>query len=284
MTQTLLEIDPEAFAEAFGVRSTAVRHGLAGNPLLELEAIARLARLAQALPEQSIEHNLGDVPLVAGSDEVTTLDSDPAEIVRTIEANGSWMVLKNVEQRPEYAALLHGLLDEVRPLVGDREGGMLQREAFVFVSAPGAITPSHVDPEHNFLLQIRGTKTMNVGTFADPAIEQAELERIYGGGHRNIEQLPDTVEPYVLHAGDGVYVRPDAPHFVLNGDEVSVSLSITWRTASTKRTSRVHRANGRLRRLRLSPTPPGRRPGVDRVKAAAAVVDTAVGRVTKRAA
>ena len=281
MTESLLKIDPERFAEAFATHSTSVGHTLAGHPLLEMEAVARLA---QALPDASIEHNLGDIPLIVGSDEVTTLDSDPAEIVRTIEANGSWMVLKNVEQDPAYRALLDALLDQVKPLVGEREGGMLQREAFIFVSAPGAITPSHVDPEHNFLLQIRGTKTMNVGTFADPAVEQAELERIYGGGHRNIEQLPDTVTPYVLQPGDGVYVRPDAPHFVLNGEEASVSLSITWRTAVTKRTARVHRANGRLRRLRVAPVAPGQRPGVDRVKAAAAIVDNAVARVTKRAA
>jgi hypothetical protein len=125
---------------------------------------------------------------------------------------------------------------------------------------------------------------MNVGTFSDAEVEQAELERIYAGGHRNIEQLPDTVDKYELRPGDGVYVRPDAPHFVVNGPETSISLSITWRTSTTKRTARVHRANGRLRRLHVTPAPPGRRVAVDRVKAAAAIVDNAIGRVTGRAA
>ena len=32
-------------------------------------------------------------------------------------------------------------LDEVAPLVADREGGMIDREGFIFLSAPGSMTP-----------------------------------------------------------------------------------------------------------------------------------------------
>ena len=32
------------------------------------------------------------------------------------------------------------------------------REAFIFISSPNTVTPYHMDPEYNFLLQIRGTK------------------------------------------------------------------------------------------------------------------------------
>ena len=280
MPKPLLEIDPTTFSDAFGRTSMPVGHGLAGHELLTLDAIARLA---QGLPEASIEHNLGDVPLVAADGQVRSLRDAPDEIVRTIEANGSWMVLKNVEQDPAYAALLDALLDQVKPMVGDREGGMQQREAFIFVSAPGSVTPSHVDPEHNFLLQIRGSKQMNVGEFDDLVVEQRELERVYAGGHRNIEQLPDSMRAFELQPGDGVYVRPDAPHFVVNGPEASISLSITWRTPSTRRSARVHRINGRLRRLRIAPTPPGRSVGRDKVKEVAGRLDTAVAVLSDRA-
>jgi hypothetical protein len=275
----LLKIDADRFAAVLGKTSMGVEHGLAGHALLTLDAVARLA---QKLPAASIEHNLGDIPLVAADGKVRSLQDAPEDVVRTIEANGSWMVLKNVEQDPAYRALLDELLDEVKPLVGSREGGMQKREAFIFVSAPGSITPSHVDPEHNFLLQVRGTKQMNVGTFADRKAEQGELERVYSGGHRNIEQLPDAVESYDMQPGDGVYVRPDAPHFVVNGPEASVSLSITWRTPSTRRAARVHRINGRLRRLRLDPRGPGHSPGRDRIKEAAGRVDAAVERLAAR--
>ena len=276
----LLEIDPVTFRNVLGKTSTGVKHRLVDHDLLTLD---RLARLADGLPEASVEHNIGDLPLVAGETDAQRAEASPGEIVRKIDTYRTWMVLKNVEQDPAYRALLDELLDEVAPLVGDAEGGMEGREAFIFISAPGSITPSHVDPEHNFLLQVRGTKAMNVGTFDDPAAEQRELERVYAGGHRNIEQLPDSVETFDLHPGDGVYVRPDAPHFVQNGPDVSISLSITWRTAITRRTGRVHRVNKRLRTLHLAPAAPGRRPQVDRVKEVVARVDSGMEKVVTKA-
>jgi hypothetical protein len=281
MTERLLEIDADRFRAAFGRTSMPVRHRLADHDLLSLEA---LAKLADALPAASVEHNVGKLPVVVASGEVESVDATPGEVVRTIESNGSWMVLKNVERDSRYGALLDVLLDEVAPLAEEGEGIMRRREAFIFLSAPGSITPSHVDPEHNFLLQVRGTKQMNVGAFDDVAAEQRELERIYAGGHRNIERVPDSLDTYDLQPGDGVYVRPDAPHFVVNGEAVSISFSITWRTRQTMRTARVHRANGRLRRLRMRPKPPAGGGMRDRAKEVVARFDALASRARRATA
>jgi hypothetical protein len=274
-----LRLNADAFAAAFGRTSIAVAHDLAGHALFSMEA---LAGLADRLPEASVEHNVGDLPTVTGpSGDVERVDASAGDVVRSIEENRSWMVLKNVEQDPAYRDLLHECLDEVRELSA-AEGGMTLREGFVFISAPGSVTPSHVDPEHNFLLQVRGTKEMHVGRFDDPVAEQLQLERIYGGGHRNLDREPDSVRCYPLAPGDGVYVRPDAPHFVRNGPATSVSFSITWRTPATRRTSRVHRTNGRLRALGLSPRPPGAGVARDQVKAYASMVGTAAALAVRR--
>ena len=37
---------------------------------------------------------------------------------------------------------------------------MLTSQGFIFVSSPNSVTPYHFDPEHNILLQIRGSKVM----------------------------------------------------------------------------------------------------------------------------
>jgi hypothetical protein len=276
-----LTFDSSAFAAAFGKDSIAVQHDLVGHELFGLDS---LARLADALPSSSIEHNLGDLPTIVGPDNegVRSLDLSPGEIVRTIEENRSWMVLKNVEQDATYAGLLRDCLEEVRAL-SEPEGGMTLQEGYIFISAPNSMTPSHVDPEHNFLLQIRGTKEMHVGRFDDEVEEQLQLERIYLGGHRNLSQEPDSARCFALSPGDGVYVRPDAPHFVKNGPEPSVSFSITWRTPATARASRVHRTNGRLRKANLKPAPPGRSVARDRVKAYASSAATAVELVAAKA-
>ena len=86
------------------------------------------------------------------------------------------MVFWNLEQIPPYRRLLDAILDEAVPFLPKREGRMGRREAFLFLSAPNSVTPVHFDPEHNFLLQIRGSKEMNIGRFPDRAQERRELE------------------------------------------------------------------------------------------------------------
>lgn len=245
----------------------AVSHALVTHPLLAIEAVAALA---ERLPPERIEHNFADLPTVADPNAVRRSDLPIGEIARTIETNGCWMVLKNIELDPEYKTLLDDTLDEVAPLVADHEGGMKQREGFIFLSAPGSVTPSHTDPEHNFLLQVRGTKLMSVGSFPDARTQQLALEDTLGGGHRNVAWEPTDQLPFDLEPGDGVYVPPHAPHFVNNGPTASVSLSITFRTPNTEQVQRVHALNARLRRLGLKPRPPGQHEALDRRKAAAA--------------
>jgi hypothetical protein len=62
--------------------------------------------------------------------------------------------------------------------------GMTQREAFIFVSSPKAVTPYHLDLEYNFLLQIHGTKTFHV--FDRTCVTEEELEKRFSGGNRNL--------------------------------------------------------------------------------------------------
>ena len=58
-----------------------------------------------------------------------------------------------------------------------------------------------------------------------------------------------------------------APHFVNNGPEVSVSLSITWRSEWSYAEGAAHAFNGVLRSIGLKPARPGRWPEQNRVKA-----------------
>jgi hypothetical protein len=277
----ILELDPQAFADHFHGNGFRLRHGLARHPLLSLEA---LATLADQLSEAQVEHNVGTVPTITDPHTVRRLDLTPGEIARGIERNGCWMVLKNVETAPAYRALLDAALDEVTPYVPRREGAMTRREAFIFLSAAGSVTPLHTDPEHNLLLQVRGSKRMHVGRYADAEREQLELERSYTGGHRNLGDLHVDEQVYELEPGDGVAVPLHAPHWVRNGPQVSVSLSLAFRTARSVRTGRLHAANARLRARGMKPRPPEASAGVDLSKLAALRAGMAVARLRRRAA
>jgi hypothetical protein len=258
----IFDLDVQAFVDAFDQRPVGVRHALADHPLLQLDAIAELA---ERFPGH-IERHRANLPLVVpgGAPE---LEGSPSETVRRIETNGCWMVFWYIEQDREYKALLDACLDEAESYLPRQIGRTRQREAFLFLSAPNAVTPVHFDPEHNFLLQIRGRKNMTVCPFPDPGSEQRELERYHDGGHRNLEAVPSEGENFSLEPGAGVYVPSFMPHWVQNAPKASVSLSITFRSRSSLRAERVHSVNARLRRLKLSPPPPGTSAVRDRAKA-----------------
>jgi Cupin superfamily protein len=208
------------------------------------------------------------VPEILPSGEAERLDATPGEIARGIQTNGAWMVLKHIETNPEYSALIDEALDEVMPYVTEREGAMRHRVGFIFLTSPGGTTPAHTDPEHNFLLQVSGWKEMTVGLWPSKQAEQEELESQVGpGGHRNVPAMPEGAETFRMDPGDGIYVPIHAPHMVKNGDEVSISLSITWQTPVSERDLLVTSANARLRKLKLSPRPPGDHPLGDKTKA-----------------
>jgi hypothetical protein len=73
-------------------------------------------------------------------------------------------------------------------------------------------------------------------------------------------------QTFRIAPGEGVYNPPFMPHWVQNGNAVSVSLSITFRTRLSQRAEMVHTFNARWRRLSLPVRPPGHSDGIDRGK------------------
>ena len=244
-----------------------LEHCLRSHPLLELEALSSLAR---RLPPISIECNLGNQPI--GVESVPEqLRERAAETILEIGAAGCWVGLRNVEQQPEYAELLEGLLAEVRPQIERRTGPMMNLQSFIFVTSPGGITPFHFDPEHNILLQVRGSKVMNVFAAGDPAFAPDEIHESYHAGGRPElpwrEEMAAQAMPFPLGPGDAVYVPVMAPHYVANGSEVSVSISITWRSSWSYAEADARAFNAMLRRIGLRPAAPRRWPKRNLAKA-----------------
>jgi len=173
------------------------------------------------------------------------------------------MVLKRVEVDPEYRRILDDCLDQLAPLAP----GMRGRQAFVFISSPASVTPYHIDHEYNFLLQIRGSKQMSI--FDRSVLDEREIERFYRGEHRNLvfdATRAGQAHVFELQPGEGVHVPVNAPHYVKNGPEPSVSFSITFRMPAGDRRATVYRVNDRLRAFGVSPRRVGDAPLVDRAK------------------
>jgi hypothetical protein len=174
---SLLAIDHATFNAQFARTAFLLPHHLCGH---ELFSLGRLVELSKRLPAAQVEHNAGEVAVGLDPARTPCNGLSPEETIRRIVECRSWLVLKNVERDPEYRRLLEACLAEVRAASTRLTEGMRDPHAFIFVSSPGAVTPYHMDPEENFLLQIRGTKTMSVFDRADRSVvSEPQIERFF---------------------------------------------------------------------------------------------------------
>lgn len=272
------------FRGSYPTKPTHLTHRLQNHPLLQLEA---LASLSDRLRSEDLEHNAAtNLKLGISNDEIPSNGLSVRETIDQIDKCGSWVLLKQVQQDPAYRDLLHGVLSELKPEIEPVTGEMLKLVAFIFISSPDAVTPLHFDPEYNILFQIRGTKTMTLFPAEDDEIvTQLFRERYYNGGPRNLpwrEEFAPRGREIHIQPGEGIYVPILAPHWVKTHGEVSVSLSLTWRSKWSFHQEDAHRFNSRLRGMGLRPAPPRFFPEGNVSKSIAQRTLTKVGQTLQR--
>jgi hypothetical protein len=262
-----VDIDAATYAQVFARRSLAVDHRLSEHPLFTIDAIAELA---DRLPPDSVRRERGDLPLAnSGFGYVEVGTGPPSASIRDVERLGYRITLRDIQQIPEYSAIINDCLDEVDDLVSDREGGMTRRAGYLFISCPASTTPMHFDVEHSFLLQVQGVKHVSVASFDDdPSRRHRELDRYIDGEECDFGAMQERAVVTRLSPGVGVYLPSYVPHWVETEAGVSISFSIPFFTAYTERAEGVSRINRRLRQLHLSPRPLGESEPVDNAKAA----------------
>ncbi len=141
--------------EHFPNRPFSFSHRLVGEPLLTIGA---LLQAAHELPSEMIEY-VQSSPQAEG---VVSRTSPPSrcEIIRSIDSSASWMIFRNMEQLARYDSLMTALLQDLADQAPWGPTEILNPMCFVFLSSPRVLTPFHIDPEHNFLFQVEGTKTV----------------------------------------------------------------------------------------------------------------------------
>jgi hypothetical protein len=261
---TIFENPAAAMDGAYPSRAFRLRHSFAGDPRFSLEA---LLRLAMRLPASSIEYNAGNIPLDQDPEKTPLTGLSIGETIRRINECNSWMVIRHVEADAEYAAALEECLAEIAPAAAKSTGKMYKKVGFIFISSPNAVTPLHLDPEHNILMHLQGAKKMTVfrtdqGIIPD---EQHELYHV-GKAHRNLRHHPDFDdygETFDLEPGDALYVPVKAPHWVKTGPSPCISFSITWKSRASDAEARLRIANHQIRQWGGRPPLPGANPSRD---------------------
>ncbi|HMP79353.1 MAG TPA: cupin-like domain-containing protein [Pirellulaceae bacterium] len=284
-----IDIRPSLFRENVDLRPYRLMHRLQDHPLLTLDS---LVELAKRLPLDQREyvfakqefgtHEAGDHYAHAGSfDELST-----EEMILNIEAQNRVIVLRNVESDAEYGKFVNETLGTLQEQIEAVTGPISGRESFIFISPPRAYTPFHYDPEQNLFLQVRGGKEFAVYDVLDRDVMPAVALEDYLALNKRTPCAPEYFDRYQLFdlcPGTGVYVPTTAPHWVRTLDEISISISINFRTPSSIRRDRVCRFNRMLRKCGLRPHPMSPRADSfrDRVKAGLFEIPSRLRRLIK---
>jgi hypothetical protein len=260
-----------AFDDAFPARAMGFTHELHRDDRLTL---ASVADLADRLPRRSVIADTAAQPLLVpqGGPPRGALQR-PGDVIRDLRNANAWLTLLNVEADPGMADVMNTYLDHLESEMiarhGSKRGKMYRRVAFVFVSSPNSVTPVHFDIEHSLLMQVSGCKTVSIGRWESDAVRRHEFDRYWDGSHGRIETLQPEETAYPMTPGRAVYIPPGTPHWVHNGPDISLSVTLTYFTAATIRENRVEDFNSHLRRRRLNPREPGRSAIVDTAKVGA---------------
>jgi len=268
---TRVDLDPASFDPW---RIQAVTHRLMDHPLLQIDALVELGRRLEArrlvrthTDAATAGTSFADAPNLHPNKQ------DAAATLAGIADAKAWMSLLNVQADPLYRTLVDEVLDELKPVVDQKDPGMCYRAGWIFVSSPNAVTPFHIDHEHNFIVQIQGKKRLYTWDPFDREVVSERAQELFHDQHsRELVVWRDEhrrrARVFDLEPGMGGYMPSTTPHMVENGPGPSITVSFTYYTDSTRQRELLYRGNARLRRLGVDPRPIGASPARDRVAAA----------------
>jgi hypothetical protein len=241
-----------ALAGLYPLQSGMFRHDLVDHPLLSLSA---LAEAAAAMKPNHVEYRNS---ATSGFDHLDSTHQSVADVIRAIENHNCWIMLRFIEQLPEYRALLQETLAGFATEVEPHTGPMRDLRAFVFISTTSVVTPFHCDPEYNILLHIAGEKRFATFPAKPPFLDDGAHERLHVGGdnllHWDESYRVDATDNRML-PGDALYVPYKMPHIVSVDGGPSISISMTWKSDWSFAQDRAHRFNAAMRQLGLTPRP-----------------------------
>jgi 3-hydroxyanthranilic acid dioxygenase len=256
--KAILETDRELFRNNFNRASFQFGHHLSGHPLFEIPA---LLELSKKMPKSDLTYDAGQVKVGQRWDEVPPTHMSVDQLIDRIENAGAWILLKKANKDPRYAAILDQAFAEAGRVIGPAfPTKMKMRSAVILITSPNRVTSYHIDPDANFLCQLQGDKVIHVfDRFDRELLPEVELERFWAKDCNAAiykEQFQNRAKSYDLKPGVGVHMPVNAPHWVQNGNNISVTLAMIFQFPDSV-LGNIYRANYYLRKLGLRPRAPG---------------------------
>jgi hypothetical protein len=271
--------EPELFDIDWGGfkpwQPSAVRHRLSEHPLFDMDSLVALGQRLEA--RRSVRSHSDQATAGTSFAQAPQLHPSPQAVsgaLRDVAHAQAWMSLLNVQSDATYRRLVDQVFDDLAPMLSQHDPGLCYRGGWIFITSPGAVTPFHMDKEHNFILQIRGSKTLYVWDPDDTEVLSEAARDLFHATHsRDRVQWQEShrarAHRHVLQPGMGAYMPSTSPHLVENGDNVSVTASFTYYSDATRRNALLHTLHHRLREHGGMPPPVGAHPWRDSMAYAA---------------
>jgi Cupin-like domain len=240
-------------------RVQTITHALCDHPLLQPRPLTELA--ARLEESSQIRTHSSAVTAATPFNHAPSLHPNrrsAEDTMRSIKEASAWMSLLNVQTDKIYGELVHEVLESIRGKLDTMDPGMCYRGGWIFVTSPRTVTPFHMDLEHNFLLQIRGTKKVYVWEPDDlEVVSEAARDLFHAEHSRDLvvwkEEFRRRAHVHHLQPGEGAYMPSTSPHMVENSDDASITMSFTYYTDETRRRAALHRLHHRLRKAGVRP-------------------------------
>ena len=249
MAEPLILDWDDAKAEAFGQQTLEFRHELHQRPMFSDEG---LIEVLDRYPRDKLGvFTMGDDPVAWKSWKRGTAEGlTGVQLLEAVQQGRIWLNLREVNSVMEsYQDLAREIFGDIEDYTGTKT---FRHDVGLLISSPNAQVFYHLDATPVTLWQIRGQKRMWVYPRQAPFVTDEEIERIVL--RETAEQFAyrpdfdDGAEVHEMTPGVMVSWPQNAPHRLVNGPMLNVSLSIEYLTPAAMMRANVIYANGVMRR------------------------------------
>ncbi|MFK7913141.1 MAG: cupin-like domain-containing protein [Pseudomonadales bacterium] len=245
-----------------------------------LQRFAALGReevcdLVKRLPEHQVAARTASAD--TGADILSAHVEQPLQVplqqaLEQLEHANTYILVNRPELDPAIAEIYAELTAELEVIAKHTNTRAQQATMFLFIASPHAVTPFHIDRYSAFLYQLHGRKDVHAwNPWGHDKLTNQQLEAFSNGSLKRTPVVEDLSGSIIntIGPGEGVHIPLLSPHWVKNGDQVSISVSLHFTTRTTQQKLDAMCMNDVLRRwLHLEPTQVGPRANArERIKA-----------------
>jgi hypothetical protein len=166
---------------------------------------------------------------------IDTEGASAEDILQAVRVGQLWVNLSRIDLVDERLGTLgKHLYEEIADRCPHFKPVWVNR-AFLFISSPNAMVYLHADYQPNMLWHLRGRKTIWIyPAYDDRIATQHRIEEICAGGEDDLVYKPEFDRigtAFSVGPGDTVSWPARAPHRVVNGNDLNVSLSTFHETS-----------------------------------------------------